>query len=125
MNYTKIIEIDSDAQQLLYEILEPVILYKHKMLSRDNWREFSEVWLPSLLDQLDNKRFEINHPKKNTIVWFIDQIEHSKNKPYSRATPLAHTHQGSEAILLLKSMIGGYYRPRTRMSSIFIEEDLK
>jgi hypothetical protein len=115
----KVIQIDSDAHQQITEILEPIILYKHKMLSKKNWEEFSGVWLPSLLSQLDNRRFEIHHPKKNTLYWLIDQIEHSKVKPHSKAQSLDTTEQGRQVIILLKAMLGGYYTPRSKFDNIF------
>lgn len=56
--------------------LQVVVLHKRENLSARSWAEFSEVWLPKAIDQLEQNDFVVNHPKRNFFTWFEDQILH-------------------------------------------------
>lgn len=61
---------------LVAAALQVVVLHKRENLGLRSWTEFSEVWLPKALDQLEQNDFVVNHPKRNFFTWFQDQIGH-------------------------------------------------
>lgn len=97
--------------RVLEESLVLIVEYKDKTLKDRAWRNFSEDWLPRAVDQLNRNEFEVNHPQRNTFMWWVDQLCWSKKltqgvKP-TQCIPLCDTALGEECMAICRAAARG------------------
>lgn len=96
---------------LIIEICQEIITWKQHALSSRAWSEFQVNWLPLLLEQLRLNEFTWNDRNKNTAVWLIDQICHSRKFCQGiqnrDCIPLADTDLGARTLEILRHMSQG------------------
>lgn len=89
------------------EAMEKVTAYKENVLSARAWKEY-QPWFDKFVQQAQDNQFIVNNRKTNTMLWIIDQINHSKTS-YKAGTPLDQTDLGREVIEICKNAADGQY----------------
>lgn len=116
------IKFKKEDLKLITEVFEDVVRWKAHRLSDRAWQTFNTEWAPKMIEQLTNNEFNLNHPSKNTIVWFIDQILHSRVLNSSgnprNSVHLYDTRKGKESLMILRAAARGqlFYDTWTRKS---------
>lgn len=64
--------------ELLISVMQRVTDYKFRRLTKNNWQEFEQNYLPSLVQQIYENKFKVVSAVDNTFIWCIDQIMHSR-----------------------------------------------
>lgn len=109
------ITIQQQHLETLIDISDLIIKYKAHALSARAWSAFSTNWLSKLVEQFAANEFQYNNREKNTAVWLIDQICHSRliepGCPHNQGLPLCDTELGTAALEILRAMTQGqaYY----------------
>lgn len=105
------ITIQKQHLETLIDVSDLIIKYKSHALSARAWSEFSTNWLNKLLEQFAANEFLYNNRNKNTAVWLIDQICHSRlveeNCPLNQGIPLCDTELGQRSMAILRAMSQG------------------
>lgn len=104
MEYVKLKKTDLD---LLIEISQEIINFKFRALSKHNWEIFEKQYLPSLVKAFQDNQFKIVTSSDNILVWFMDQIVHSRRlvegvKP-KECVPLCDTELGQRALAICRA----------------------
>lgn len=109
------IKLKQEHLEVIITCIQDVVDWKAETLSVKAFDIFYNQYLPLLLDQIVNNEFKLNHNRKNTMVWIIDQIRHSKKLADGvdpkNAVPLSDTRTGREAISICEKAAKGqlYY----------------
>lgn len=105
------ISLNSEHLDLITEVFEDIIKWKAHRLSDRAWNQFHDVWAPSMIEQIADNRFRLNHPTKNSLVWLQDQIKHTRVLNSSGNTknsvPLCKTKKGIEALRVIRDAVRG------------------
>ena len=109
------VKLTKEHLETITEVFEDIVKWKSHKLSSRAWAEFATNWAPSMVEQIKNNEFTINHALRNTPNWFIDQVLHTRVMNSSQnpknAVPLFDTLKGKQAIRIMKSAAKGqiYY----------------
>lgn len=103
--------IKNNDLQIIIDIANRVIWYKQQALSSKSYAAFEALWLPKLVQQINDNAFTWNDRNRNTANWLIDQIAHCNTitqgvKPKD-GVPLADTDLGERALRILRAMSRG------------------
>ena len=115
----RIDDVELTAKDLdhLITVCQWVIDYKHRVLSKQNYRRFESEYLPKLVDQLRENRFKVVDPMNNTFTWIIDQIAHSRRIVAGQAQdewqPLRDMPQVKPLLTSLKAAAQGNHSYRS------------
>lgn len=110
------VKLKNEHLELIIDVVQEIVNYKAETLSVKAFDIFYNEYLPLLLDQIARNDFKLNHLKKNTPLWLIDQIRHCKKLAPGvdpkNAVPLQDTRSGREAISILQNAAKGqlYYQ---------------
>jgi hypothetical protein len=72
------VKFREDHLELLIDVFQLVVDYKHRNLTKHNWDMFEKDYLPKAIDAISNNQFKVADPHNNIITWIIDQIIHSR-----------------------------------------------
>lgn len=64
--------------ELLIDVFQEVIEFKHRALSRHNWIVFERDYLPSVIQSIHDNKFKVVTSADSIFVWMLDQIIHSR-----------------------------------------------
>ena len=67
----------SDLERVV-DLLQEVVNYKAKSLTRENWTVFETDYLPKVITAINDNSFKVVDPTNNIFSWLIDQAVHSK-----------------------------------------------
>ena len=106
------VKLKQQDLQTIIDVTLQVVDYKQKILKERSLEQF-EVYLEKLYLQIKDNAFNCNRSQKNTLLWIIDQIKHSKLvtsglKP-EHWTPLEVTTKGRRAIEICQAAARGQF----------------
>jgi hypothetical protein len=118
-----IVKLRNEHLNKIIDITEDIILYKSQYLKPQSWATFETMYLPSLIQQIRDNEWRINHPGINTFKWLQDQIRHCRKLAPGvnpkHALHLDETRTGREVIAICEAASKGqiYYDGFTRNST--------
>jgi hypothetical protein len=112
-----------DLQQVI-EALAQVVEYKELALRPMTWAKFNNEYLASIIDQIQDNQFKLNHPTKNVFGWMIDQMCHSRRLhpgvPHKEGAMIIDTKLGLEVAEICRAACRGQsYYDSWRQGSTF------
>jgi hypothetical protein len=72
------VKLTNTHREILIEVLQLVVDYKHRSLTPGNWSEFESRYLPKAIEAVSDNKFKVVDPHNGIIPWLIDNIIHSK-----------------------------------------------
>lgn len=75
VEYVKLTARDLD---ILIEVFQWVVDYKFHSLAKHNWEQFETRYLKKAIDAIHDNQFKVADSHNNILVWFVDQIVHSR-----------------------------------------------
>lgn len=106
-----VVKLKKEHLVTIVEVLEDIVNWKSHNLSAKSWAEFEKNWLPSIIDQIQKNEFTINQAYRNTPLWYIDQVQHSRVLNSSRnprnAVHLTDTLKGRQAMAIMRAAAKG------------------
>lgn len=105
------VKLKKEHLQKVAEIMIMVVEWKSASLNPKSWETFETIWLPKLLEQLNSNEWTCNRTSKNSMLWIIDQVRHSKRLAPGvnpkNAVHLDDTKLGREVIEICKAASKG------------------
>lgn len=107
----------------IIDITEDIVNYKSQYLKPSSWTTFETMFLPSLLEQIKDNEWKLNHPGINTFKWLKDQILHCRKLApgvnHKNALYLSDTRTGREVMAICDAAAKGqlYYDGWARNST--------
>jgi hypothetical protein len=68
---------NSDLERVI-DLLQEIVTYKAKSLTRENWTVFETDYLPKAITAIRENSFKVADPHNSIITWIIDQAVHSR-----------------------------------------------
>lgn len=68
---------NSDLERVI-DLLQEIVLYKAKSLTRENWAIFEKDYLPKAITAIRENSFKVVDPHNSIITWIIDNAVHSR-----------------------------------------------
>lgn len=107
-DYIKLSERD---REIIIDICDEFIQYKSRALKKSNWQVFETEYLPKLVNQIRENKWQVIDTTNNTFTWIISQICHSKRLVegvrFSEGIPLADTRLGEQALEICRAASKG------------------
>jgi hypothetical protein len=72
------VKLTSRDLNLLIDVVQRMVDYKFYALTKANYQDFEQNWLPSLVEQMRENRFKFVTASQNIFLWLIDNICHSR-----------------------------------------------
>jgi hypothetical protein len=117
VDYVKLTRQDLD---ILIEVSQHIVDYKHRTLKPENWSIFESVYLPRLIEALDQNSWKVAQRHNNIFKWIEDQIRWARIltpglKPKD-CPNLSDTELGQEAIDICQTASRGAVSYKTHRS---------
>ncbi len=122
------VKLKPEHLDTIIDVLEDVVKWKSQSLSVKAWTTFETDYLPSVIEQIRDNEFRLNHITRNTPLWIVDQIMHTRVLNSSgnkrNAVALYDTLKGKRAIEILRAAAKGQiyydgYYTTTTFSNLF------
>ena len=103
---TEYVKLTAHDLELLIDVVQMVVDYKYRSLTKTNWIEFELKYLPKLLTAIKDNQFKVVDSHNNILTWIIDQIAHSSKVvdglPKKSWIPLVDLERVQECLGILR-----------------------
>jgi hypothetical protein len=109
VDYIKLTNNDLDR---LIDLMQAVIDYKSKSLTRENWAVFETDYLPKVITAIKDNSFKVVDSNNNIFSWIIDNAVHSRlvvdGIPKKEWIPLIDIERVQNTLSMLRAASKGH-----------------
>jgi hypothetical protein len=109
VDYIKLTPGDLDR---LIDLMQAVVDYKAKSLTRENWAVFETEYLPKAITAIRENKFKVVDSNNNIFTWIIDNAVHSRlvidGVPKKDLVPLIDIERFQNTLSMLRAASKGH-----------------
>jgi len=118
VDYIKLTNNDLDR---LIDLMQAVIDYKSKSLTRENWAVFETDYLPKVITAIKDNSFKVVDSNNNIFSWIIDNAAHSRlvvdGIPKKDWIPLIDIERFQNTLSMLRAASKGHTSYHTHVTT--------
>ena len=102
---------NSDLERVI-DLLQEIVSYKAKSLTRENWTIFEKDYLPKAITAIRDNSFKVVDSNNNIFTWIIDNAVHSRlvidGVPKKDLVPLIDIERFQVTLSMLRAAAKGH-----------------
>jgi hypothetical protein len=106
------IKLTNNDLERLIDLMQAVVDYKAKSLTRENWASFETEYLPKVIAAIKDNSFKVVDSNNNIFSWIIDNAAHSRlvvdGVPKKDLVPLIDIERFQVTLSMLRAAAKGH-----------------